>query len=708
MAGVSTLRPAVAVAVVLSLAAQASGAAPAPPVGAELARLAAPPAASALSSQRIYFALVDRYRNGDTANDRGGESGGFELTGHAPADSGGFHGGDLEGLTDDLERIRELGMTAIWITPPFTQRTTQGATAGYHGYWGVDFTRVDPHFGTNEDLRRLVEQAHALGLEVYLDVVVNHTGDVIRYAGAGDGGAPYVELGERPYRDVNGRPFDPAAVAGSAAFPDLFPDRRSFPYRPVVAPSDRAVKRPAWLNDLRNYHNRGETTFAGESITYGDFYGLDDLFTERPQVVRGLGDLWGGWAKELRLDGFRLDTLRHVDDAFWRSFLPRVRAEARDAGVTGFATFGEVFDPAATASAVRRLGVRSVLDFGFQSSAFTFAAGAASGADLATLFAQDDLYTTATSSARDLVTFLGNHDMGRIGYFLTQGGRSPAEALAADLLAHDLLFLLRGAPVVYYGDEAGMTGSFDGKDRNARQDMFPTAVETWKTEPRIGSGPVGDGDSYDLDHPVAERIASLAKLVDDHPALRNGAQLVRVAGSAPAFAVSRIDAGARREYVVAFNAGASARAVAVSTSSRGSFEHLWPGDGDDVETDGDGRVRVVVPPRAAVVLRAASPLPAPPAPRVELTRVAPDARLGLTRLAAAVPGADPATVTFAFRSEGTKRWVRLGTDGARPFRVFLEPGRFVRGREIAVVAIARTSDGQVAVSPVRTVVPRAR
>ena len=671
------------------------------PHGDELASLATAPARSLLSSQRVYFVMTDRFENGDPANDLGGRTGGFAATGYAPADTGAFHGGDLAGLTARLDYIRALGATAIWVTPPFVQRTTQGATAGYHGYWGIDFTHVDPHLGTNDAFRAFVDAAHARRLRVILDVVVNHTGDVISYAGAGAAGAPYVEQAHRPYRDTHGRAFDPTRYAGKSTFPALYPDRRSFPYQPRLGPVDRSVKQPGWLNDVRNYHNRGDSSFQGESLKFGDFYGLDDLFTERPEVVRGLVELYAGLIKGYRLDGFRLDSARHVDDRFLRTFVPAMLRAGREAGNPDFMLFGEVFDAAATSTYVRKGLLPSVLDFSFQQAVVPFAAGG--GADLlASLFEQDDLYTTARSGAYDLVTFLGNHDLGRVGYFLTRGGETPP--LAADLLAHDVLFLTRGAPAVYYGDEAGMTGSDDGKDRNARQDMFPTQVAAWRVEPRIGSPPVGTGSSFDLTHPVAERIAALSELVHLHPVLRNGPQITRLARGS-VFATSRVDLADRREYVVAFNSSARSQTVSISTASPEiPFAQLWPREAAGPLSDAEGLLRVTVGARSALVLRAGRELPEAPRPAVKLRVPIFDRLLGAFRLRADTIGRDPATVTFAYRRDGAKRWARLGSDDAPPFRLYLEPGRVPKRRGGWVVAVVRSSSGEVAVSDARRVV----
>ena len=164
--------------------------------------------------------MPDRYANGDPANDRGGRTRPAVGDGIRPGGHGWFHGGDLRGLTGGctdrrrgLQRIKDLGFSALWVTPSFGQRAVQGTSAAYHGYWGLDFTTVDPHLGTDADFAALVECAHRLGLKVYLDVVVNHTGDVIALGGSVVFGRPVSRL-PRP-------PFSPARYAGGKTFPCL-------------------------------------------------------------------------------------------------------------------------------------------------------------------------------------------------------------------------------------------------------------------------------------------------------------------------------------------------------------------------------------------------------------------------------------------------------------------------------------------------------
>lgn len=131
----------------------------------------------------IYFVLPDRFENADPANDSGGLSGGHLAAGFGPIHKDFFHGGDIKDLTARLDYVEELGATAIWLGPIYKNKPVQGPPgnepAGYHGYWITDFTTADPHFGSEDDLHALVEEAHARGIKVYLDIVTNHTADGI-------------------------------------------------------------------------------------------------------------------------------------------------------------------------------------------------------------------------------------------------------------------------------------------------------------------------------------------------------------------------------------------------------------------------------------------------------------------------------------------------------------------------------------------------
>lgn len=273
------------------------------------ASLVAAPARQPGSDENFYFVMTDRFANGDPANDQGGLEGDRLVTGFDPTDKGFYQGGDIQGLRDQLDYIDGLGTTAIWLTPSFKNRPVQGeganASAGYHGYWITDFTQIDPHLGTNAELEALIAEAHAKGIKIYFDIITNHTADVIDYE---EQQYSYIDQATSPYTDASGNVFKPADYAGKEDFPEL-DAATSFPYTPTVAPEDADLKVPAWLNDPTLYHNRGDSTWSGESVTFGDFVGLDDLMTEHPTVVDGFVDVYQAWV-DLGIDGFRIDTAK--------------------------------------------------------------------------------------------------------------------------------------------------------------------------------------------------------------------------------------------------------------------------------------------------------------------------------------------------------------------------------------------------------------
>jgi hypothetical protein len=457
------------------------------------------------------------------------------------------------------------------------------------------------------------------------------------------------------------------------------------------------VKGPAVLNEVTRYHNRGDISWGscvGRCEMDGDFYGLDDLMTEDWTVVRALADAYGSWITKYGVDGFRLDTAKHVDPYFFGRWLPLVQGVATAAGKPSFTSFGEVWytDAAQLSEMMLARQLPSVLDFPFQQSAKDFATGRASGASLAALFDEDDYYTSPTTNAYGLTTFLGNHDMGRIGFFLTTETQAQGQPLLERaLLAHDVLYLTRGVPVVYYGDEVGMTGSGDGTDKNARQDMFSTQVSQWRAEERIGTPPVGTGSSFDGSTAIEARLRQLAALRAKHPALAGGAMIPRY-GQDSVFAASRIDGQDLREYVVAFNSADTAASALVPTATPNSPWSSLLG-GAPVRSDGAGLVSVTVPARSSVVLRAAERLPRPGTPSVSV-RVGKDFVTGRYRLTATVPGTDPSTVTFLVRRP-RGGWQAVGTDDARPFRVFLPPGKGTAD----VSAVVTDTVGQRASAP---------
>lgn len=521
----------------------------------------------------IYFLLPDRFANGDPANDRGGLNGDRLTTGFAPTHPDFYHGGDLVGLTERLDYIQGLGVTAIWIAPVFRNKPVQGPpgreSAGYHGYWILDFTSVDPHLGTDADLKAFVDAAHARGIKVYLDIVTNHTADVIQYEGCT--GCEYRGVADFPWTRAGGidgeainEGFDPGRPETFAAL-----SRVDWAYVPYVPDAERDAKRPAWLNDPAVYHNRGDSNFRGESSLLGNFAGLDGVMTEHPRVVQGFIEVYGDWIDRLGIDGFRIDTAKHVNPEFWQAFVPAMQARAAARGIPNFHIFGEVYDhdPVALARHTRVDGLPSVLDFAFQARATDVAAGRAGPEVLARVHAADPAYEGGETGALALPTFLGNHDMGRIGWFLAKDrpGISDEELLARTTLAHALMMFSRGVPVIYYGDEQGFMG--EGDYGRSRHDMWASDVVDYRDGRRVG----GRRAPYDATAPLYVRLSEMARIRRETPLLRRGLQETRRADDTPGlYAFSRLADDLPGEVLVVFNTGTTPiqAQVAIEQTSR--------------------------------------------------------------------------------------------------------------------------------------------
>ena len=571
-----------AIAAALSGCAHAQTPAPSTPAPADF-RQRAP------AEEVVYFVLPDRFANGDPKNDRGGLKGDRLATGFDPASKGFFHGGDLKGLTGKLDYLERMGVTAIWFAPIFQNKPVQGPkgdeSASYHGYWVTDFTRPDAHFGTRAEFKAFVDAAQARGMKVYMDIITNHTADVIRYADGDATNYEYRSRGDYPY-STRGKADGPAINAGFAGDEDSSETNfarltdPNYAYRPLVPAAERTAKVPAWLNDPIYYHNRGNSSFTGEDSRFGDFSGLDDLFTEHPRVRQGMIDIYGAWIDDFGIDGFRIDTARHVDPGFWQAFVPAMLKRAKAKGIPNFTMFGEVYKDVPQngyiAEYTRRDKLPAVLDFAFQAAMRELLGRDKGTVVLAHTFDGDVLYEGGEAAALNLPTFLGNHDMGRFAHLIKadKPDITPAELLARVRLGHAMLMTLRGAPVIYYGDEQGFVG--DGGDQLAREDMFPSRTAVYNDNDLIGTDATTAQANFDEAHPLYRLVAEMASLRKSHAALRKGRQVVRhYEQQAGVFAASRFDPDTGGEYVLAFNTSATPRRanVAIGYDAR-AFEGL--------------------------------------------------------------------------------------------------------------------------------------
>ena len=705
----------------------------------EVRNLARPPVRHPIQEEVLYFVIPDRFANGSTANDCGDHDGDCTAEakradvlrhGFLPTNRGYYHGGDLAGLGSRLDYLAEMGITAIWVGPIFRNKTVQqdasnlhGHSSGYHGYWITDFLAVDPHLGTNAEFKRLVDDAHERGIKVFMDIITNHTADVIKYRG---GSYSYRAKADFPYRSARGKAFDDADHQYYGQPDYRFPELAisGFPYTPVVPAGERDIKNPAWLNEPLFYHNRGDTTFSGENSLYGDFFGLDDLFTERREVVEGMIDIYRFWIEEFGVDGFRIDTTKHVRVPFWQAFGPAMVEAATAVGADHFFAFGEVYsgDPAFLALFSTEGRLQSTLDFPFQQAARDFASVGGWADSLRDFFETDDVYTDPDSNAYAMPVFVGNHDMGRIGYFIDRVDQPRVEddeLLARSLLAHALMFFARGQPVVYYGDEQGFTG--DGGDKLARQDMFGSRVREYNDDDLIASDATTADDNFDRHHPVYLALAEYARLYRDHPALRGGAQIHRYAEEGPGiYAFSRIDRDERVEYLVALNNDLRPATATVPTyyGPGVGFERLTTAAGaaTPTVTGPDGGLEVTVPPLSFELYRATAPVPAgDSAPAVAFVAPAAGAMVDLAsvtkdghpytpplELRAELDRPAHAEVTFAARA-GDGPWRIVGTDDNPPYRVFFRVTETPANAELGFAAVVDDLAGHRSVATIEGV-----
>ncbi|WP_205478693.1 alpha-amylase family glycosyl hydrolase [Sphingomonas arenae] len=565
----------------------------------------------------IYFLLPDRFENGDTRNDTGGIKGGRLNHGFDPRHKGFYNGGDLKGLLKRLDYLQGMGVTALWVAPIFKNKPVQGGpgqeSAGYHGYWVTDFTQVDPHLGTNADFKALVDAAHARGMKVYMDIIANHTADVIAFAECeGKTECPYRSVADYPYQrkgGVNGAAINPGFAGQEVQTAENFARLTdpNYAYTVKVPPTERNVKVPAWLNDPIHYHNRGNSLFRGESSEQGDFVGLDDLMTESPRVVAGMIEIFGSWIDRYGIDGFRIDTARHVNPEFWQAFAPAMLERAKARGIPNFHIFGEVanddFQPGVLAKHTIRDKLPAVLDFAFKQAVLRSVAGNQPTEIWREFFSQDVLYAGGEKAANQLPTFLGNHDQGRFAYYVRQANpnASEEELLQRVKLGHVLMMTARGVPTIYSGDEQGFIG--DGNDQDARETLFPSRVASYNDNNLLGSDRTTAQENFDTNHSLYRLIAELSAIRKAQPALRRGSTVIRGTEDNPGLlAFSRVLG--KEEVVVLVNTSTQPITRNVQVDVAAKALHSLAGECPSAP-QAPGSIRITLPPLGYAICHAA-------------------------------------------------------------------------------------------------------
>jgi glycosidase len=248
--------------------------------------------------QSIYQIITDRFYDGNTNNDNA------EGT-YAPGNPTGVHGGDFAGIEQKLDYIKALGATAIWISPIVLN--TEGQ---FHGYSGMNFYEVAPHWGALSNLQAMVQAAHARGLLVIDDIVVNHAGDLVQSSGS-------------TFSYPTG--YTLSYVNNSKTYP---------------APFNLSTTNPTLTNLFHNYGNIGSFSDTNQVIL-GWLDGLNDFRTESPYVRSNMAAIYQYWIAQAGFDAFRVDTALEVEMACWQYFCPSIHSYAATNGNTNFFIFAE-------------------------------------------------------------------------------------------------------------------------------------------------------------------------------------------------------------------------------------------------------------------------------------------------------------------------------------------------------------------------------
>lgn len=543
---------------------------------AALRRPAYTPSPAAWEDQVLYFLMLDRFSDGNEKDYRD-NAGNVASTGGTPpfrfpddayranrdawADAGDeWLGGTLKGLESKIGYLKRLGVSAIWISPVFKQ--VESDTHAYHGYGIQNFLDVDPHFGSRQDLIDLVNTAHAHGIRVILDIILNHSGDVFGY-----------RADRYPAQDGHGHTFmDPRWDGGSyevSGWRNAF-GQANLPFGPV----DPATHGFAWPNDAvwpaemqaaANFTARGRIDnwdhdpefFEGDFVTLKDIHHgehsrdaqgrrIVDDFHPSP-ALNALCQAYKFWIALADVDGFRIDTVKHMEPGATRYFVSVVKEFAQGLGKENFFMVGEITggrDRAFTTLELTGLDAALGID-DIPDKLDYLAKGWREPMDFFGLFRNSALERKSSHVwfGRHVVTLFDDHDQVRkgndkarfCGDKINRGYAHLKAALGLNLCA-------MGIPCLYYGTEQGFDGA-GGNDRYLRECMFGGAFGSLQSAGR---------HFFNEAHEIYRFIADVIALRKQHLALRRGRQYLREisdSGAPGSFGLPRMIGGHIRAVV---------------------------------------------------------------------------------------------------------------------------------------------------------------
>jgi alpha-amylase len=605
----------------------------------------------------IYQVLVDRFANGSPAND-------WRVNRRSLAR---YQGGDWQGLIDHLDYFKSLGVTTLWISPIVRNVDTDAGIDGYHGYWASDLAELNPHFGDLATLRRFVREAHNRRLRVVVDIVTNHMGQMFYYdinqngrpddnlygggmnsgfQNPGGSSSPLMRVSEYD-PDYNTRDviqsFTSLGPAGPAPvtflnMPDIFrtPPRCDGPraWQCILA-SPEGYHRRGRIVSYDNVNNQ-----PGDQVMLGDFPGgLKDVATERQDVRDAMVEAYARWVELTDIDGFRIDTLKHVEHGFWADFSPRVRARLALRGKQRFLMFGEAFDgdDALIASYTRPGEMDSVFYFSqkFRVYRDIFQCEGPTTQLEGVLMDRMRNYPhpaqengAGAPPSQLLVNFFDNHDVPRfLAGVLDEDpnscppGRVRSEDDRARLLkkmhiALAFMFAQDGLPCIYYGTELDMRGANDPSNREVLWEFardYRTALDGTPSP----TGPLTNDFARDFPTNGAtfQWISRLAKIRSAYSPLRRGSMNVKWTTNRPTnaddggmLAFERTDdsgsvlvvintSGDGREHSTAFGGNG----MQVTFPNGTELVDVLGADGSRSYTVANGRVSVSLPAYTAAI-----------------------------------------------------------------------------------------------------------
>lgn len=370
----------------------------------------------------IYMTCTDRFYDGNTSNNKAyNTTDVFDKEGSLS-----YHGGDFAGLEQKLDYLEDLGVNTIWITPIVENSDTKTddgngneiPSTGYHGYWASDFTKLNPHLGTEAEFKSLISAVHARGMKLMVDVVLNH---------AGYGTENYFNS---ILTDTNGN----------------------------------TVK---MLRDDSN-------TVTGDDV-YGSLSDLPDFVTENEDVMNQLVKWQTDWVKKYDIDYYRVDTVKHVNSETWAAFknaLTEADAEFKMIGEYSGAGYGN------TAGELGTGRMDSLLDFDYNDQAVNFVSGNVEGAESFLESRNNSINNTATLGA----FLSSHDEDSLVDKLTKEKGMTEEQALNAAKVAAALQLTSKGQTVIYYGEELGQHGLNNYPIQSNRYDFDWAALESQKTD----------------------------------------------------------------------------------------------------------------------------------------------------------------------------------------------------------------------------------